>query len=73
MRPVGAELFHVDGQTDTSMLIVAFRYFVNVPRKSIFCLHSVFLYVLYGPVNNQTLLLSTTLPSLCCNRDGEVY
>ena len=25
IRPVGAELFHADGQTDTTKLIVAFR------------------------------------------------
>jgi hypothetical protein len=35
--PVGAELFHegrqTDGQTDMKKLIVAFRTFVNVPKK----------------------------------------
>jgi len=34
---VGAELFHADGrtdeQTDMTLLTVAFRHFVNVPRK----------------------------------------
>jgi hypothetical protein len=29
IRPVGAELFHADGQTD--MLIVALRNFANAP------------------------------------------
>jgi hypothetical protein len=39
IRPVGAELFHVDGQTDgqTDMtkLIVAFRKFTNAPKNGI--------------------------------------
>jgi hypothetical protein len=38
IRPVGAELFHTDGQTDgqihTTKLIVAFRNFENAPKKS---------------------------------------
>ena len=29
IRPVGAELFHADGQTDMTELIVAFRNFGN--------------------------------------------
>jgi hypothetical protein len=36
IRPAGAELFHADrrtdGQTDMTKLIVAFRYFANVPN-----------------------------------------
>ena len=32
IRPVGAELFHVDGRTDITKLIVAFRKFANVPK-----------------------------------------
>jgi hypothetical protein len=31
--PVGAELFHADGQTDMTKLIVAFRNFVNAPES----------------------------------------
>jgi len=34
-RPVGAELFHADRQTDMRKLFVAFRKFVNAPQKSI--------------------------------------
>jgi hypothetical protein len=38
IRPVGAELFHADGQadgqTDMTKLIVAFRNFANAPNKS---------------------------------------
>jgi len=30
--PVGAELFHADGQTDMRKLIVAFRSFTNAPK-----------------------------------------
>ena len=35
IRPVGAELFHADGQTErqTTKLIVAFRNFVNAPKN----------------------------------------
>jgi len=29
--PVGTELFHADGQTDMTKLIVAFRDFTNAP------------------------------------------
>jgi hypothetical protein len=35
IRPVGAELFHVDGQADRhDEAIVAFRNFANVPKNS---------------------------------------
>jgi hypothetical protein len=34
IRAVGAELFHVDGQTGmTNLVIVAFRNFVNAPKN----------------------------------------
>jgi len=33
IRPVGAELFHADGQTDTTKLTVAFRNFANAPKN----------------------------------------
>ena len=33
IRPVGAKLFHADGQTDMTKLIVALRDFANAPRK----------------------------------------
>jgi hypothetical protein len=32
IRPVGAELFGADGQTDMTKLIVAFRNFTNGPK-----------------------------------------
>ena len=39
IRPVGAELFHTDGQTDkqsdVTKLIVAFRNLTNPPKKSV--------------------------------------
>ena len=34
IRPVGAELFYAEGQTDMTKLIVAFRNFSNAPKKS---------------------------------------
>jgi len=33
IRPVGAGLFHADGQTDITKLIVAFRISVNAPKN----------------------------------------
>jgi hypothetical protein len=33
IRPVGAELFHVDGQTDVTKLIVAFCSFAKAPKN----------------------------------------
>jgi hypothetical protein len=33
MRPVGADLFHADGQTDMTKLIVGFRIFADSPAK----------------------------------------
>jgi len=35
IRPVRAELFHADGRTDTTKLIVAFRNLVNAPKKKL--------------------------------------
>ena len=34
IRPVGAELFHADGQTDTTKLIVAILNSANAPKKN---------------------------------------
>jgi hypothetical protein len=35
IRPVGAELVHADGRTDTTKLIVAFRNFANAPTTMV--------------------------------------
>ena len=35
IRPVGAELFHADGQTDVTKLVVAFRKFTKAPKNGI--------------------------------------
>jgi len=35
IRPTGAELFHVDGRTDTTKLIGAFRIFGDAPKKGL--------------------------------------
>jgi len=32
IRPVGTELFHSDGQTDMTKIIVAYRNFANAPQ-----------------------------------------
>jgi hypothetical protein len=34
IRPVGAELFHTDGQTDVTKLVVAFRNFANALKNT---------------------------------------
>jgi hypothetical protein len=34
IRPVGAELFHADGRTFMTKLTVAFRNFLNKPKKT---------------------------------------
>ena len=33
IRPVGAELFHADGRTDTTEITVAFRNFTKARKK----------------------------------------
>jgi hypothetical protein len=33
IRPVGAELFHADGRTDMTKLIVTFLNFANTPKN----------------------------------------
>jgi hypothetical protein len=33
IRPLGDELFHADGRTDVTKLVVAFRSFVNAPKS----------------------------------------
>ena len=36
MRPVAGELFHADGRTYMTKLIVAFRSFVNAPNNALY-------------------------------------
>jgi len=52
IRPVGAELFHVGGRTDTMKLKVAFRNFANVP-KTIHSFHTVHFCDLCGSQKKQ--------------------
>ena len=35
IRPQGAELFHADGQTHMTKLIVAFHNFANTPKNKL--------------------------------------
>jgi hypothetical protein len=63
IRPVGAELFHADGQTDTTQLIVAFRNFANSPKSSAFCPHSVYAFSMI--LTADSLLLLTTALTDC--------
>jgi len=39
IRPVGAKLFHADGRTDMTKLIVAFRNFANAPKNRLWNHH----------------------------------
>ena len=39
---MGAELFHADGRTDTTKLIVAFRNFANAPKTATVTFKNVF-------------------------------
>ena len=32
IRPMGAELFYVDGQTNITKLVAALRHFANAPK-----------------------------------------
>ena len=36
ISPVRAELFHADGQTDVTMLIVALNNFANAPKNQVY-------------------------------------
>jgi hypothetical protein len=36
LRPVGAEVFHADGQADMTKLRVAFRNLVNAPKNDLY-------------------------------------
>jgi len=60
MRPVGADLFHTDGRTDMTKLLFAFRNFANAPQieRSV---HTVYLCLLYGSENKQSLFSCTPL------------
>jgi len=43
IRPVEADLFHTDGQTDTTKPIVAFHNFANAPEITLWLPFSVLL------------------------------
>jgi hypothetical protein len=36
IRPVGAEMFHADGQTYMPQLIIAFRKLANAPKEVLY-------------------------------------
>jgi len=35
IRPVGTKLFHTDGRTDMTKILVAFRNFANAPKNRV--------------------------------------
>jgi hypothetical protein len=65
--PVGAELFRPDGHTDVTKLIVAFGNFVNAPKKSTFCLRTVFMFFVW--IQGKKAIISLYLTGWC-NREG---
>ena len=50
IRPVGAELFLADGQTDMTKLLAAFRNFANAPQNCIY-----FYIHIYAPEDYQII------------------
>jgi hypothetical protein len=53
IRPVGAELFHADGRTDMTKLIVIFRSFSNAPKDPAFCPRCIYMFRLLRQPNKQ--------------------
>ena len=49
-----SELSHADRLTGTTKLIVAFRYFANAPKSSLFA-HVVYLFIIYNSHSKQRL------------------
>jgi len=49
IRPVGAEFFHTEGQTDVTKLVVAFRNYANSPTNPTVHFFSFLLHVVYCP------------------------
>jgi hypothetical protein len=76
IRPVGAKLFHADGQTggktdswtDMTKLIGGFRNFANTPGNSAFCPQSSFM-CCNGSQNKQRLLSPTAFELLLWSRE----
>jgi hypothetical protein len=58
IRPLGAELFHADGRTDTTKLKVAFRNFAKAPKNYTVSLHIEILCFVWIP--EETALISLT-------------
>jgi hypothetical protein len=58
-RPVEAEVFHDDGQTDMTMLTVTFRNFVNAPpkRKTLDAVHRMYLHKARNCAQHQAVRL----------------
>ena len=71
IRPMGAELFHVDGRADTTKLIVAFRNFAKAPKKgSPWCLQKPCWWNVIDHcicVNMQYCIIYVTMPCVKCH------
>jgi hypothetical protein len=53
IRPVGAKLFHVDGQTDITKLMVAFRHRANAPKNAVWKKESFATHLPFGLLNQS--------------------
>jgi hypothetical protein len=60
IRPVGAELFHTEGQKGRRGETVTFRSFANAP-KILHAGHTVYSCVIYVSLNKQRLFLYAAL------------
>ena len=68
IRPVGAELFRADRQTDMTKLTVAFGNFVNAPKKITFCFSTVFMSLVWI-LEKKKAIISLYLTGWC-KREG---
>ena len=65
IRPVGAELFHANGWTDITKVIVAFRNFVNAPKNRVPTLQT--MHCISDAKANQLMLFREVIAVNCEN------
>ena len=52
IRPVGAELFHTDGQTDMTKLTDVYRNFANAPKSERIGNHNIYFEAVTSVIHN---------------------
>ena len=65
-RPVGAELFRVDGQTDMTKLAVAFRNFANALKTYTICRLNIYNYPSFPYSSFNIALTAQAVLIYCC-------